>query len=259
MTEPDRGQSALPEPRTLQSGALAGALRAGFRDFRTAPLFGLFFSAVYVAGGWLMWAAAQAAGREWWLIPVVLGFPLFGPFAAIGLYEVSRRIEAGQRLAWSEILGVIFAQKDRQLPWMAAVILMLFLFWVFVAHTMFALFLGLTPAATTAGAGAIDFLFQGNGPWLLVIGTVVGAGFAGVLFAMSVVGLPVLLDREVDFISAIILSFRACVMNFWPMLAWGLTITASIAVGMAPMFVGLFVVLPVLGHASWHLYRALTD
>lgn len=259
MTEPDQGQSALPEPRALQPGALAGALRAGFRDFRTAPLFGLFFSAVYVAGGWLLWAAAQAVGREWWLIPVVLGFPLLGPFAAIGLYEVSRRIEAGQRLAWPEVLGVIFAQKDRQLPSMAAVILMLFLFWIFVAHTMFALFLGLTPAATTAGGGVIDFLFQGNGPWLLSVGTLVGAGFAGVLFAMSVVGLPVLLDREVDFISAIILSFRACLMNVGPMFVWGLTITLVIALGMAPLFLGLFVALPVLGHASWHLYRALTD
>ncbi|MEZ5886245.1 MAG: DUF2189 domain-containing protein [Paracoccaceae bacterium] len=259
MGEPETGGNALPEARSVGMAAIGAALGAGFRDFRKAPAFGLFFSAVYVLGGWLLLAVASAAGREWWLIPVVAGFPLLGPFTAVGLYEVSRRIEAGEPLDWPGVLGTIFRQKDRQLPSMTAVILVLFLFWVFVAHTLFALFLGLTPASVTAGAGPLDFLLQGKGPLMLMIGTLVGAGFAGVLFGMVLVGLPVLLDREVDFISAIILSFQAAVLNVWPMLAWGLTITAILLLGMAPLFLGLLVALPVLGHASWHMYRALTE
>jgi uncharacterized membrane protein len=259
MIDPDRGATALPDPCVLDRGAIAEVLKAGVCDFMNAPLFGLFFSAVYVSGGWLLYGVASAVGREWWLVPVVLGFPLFGPFAAIGLYEVSRRIEAGEALNWRAVLGVMLAQKDRQLPSMAMVILMLFLFWIFVAHTMFALFLGLTPASTTAGEGAFDFLLRGNGPLMLVIGTIVGAGFSAVLFAISVVGLPVLLDRDVDFISAIILSFRACALNLGAMVIWGGLIALLVALAMAPMFLGLFVVLPILGHASWHMYRRLTE
>ncbi|MCX8508686.1 MAG: DUF2189 domain-containing protein, partial [Rhodobacteraceae bacterium] len=114
MNELIRGADALPEPNQLAISAIGVALRGGLRDFLTAPLFGLFFSAVYVAGGLALWAVYMAAGREVWLIPVALGFPLLAPFAAIGLYEVSRRLEAGVPLRWGGILGVVFAQKDRQ-------------------------------------------------------------------------------------------------------------------------------------------------
>lgn len=247
----------LPEPVVLEARAIADALRAGFGDFRKAPLFGLFFSAVYVAGGWLLYLIATAAGREWWLIPVVAGFPLLGPVSAVGLYEVSRRIEAGAPLDWGAILGAVFRQKDRQLPAMTAIILVLFLFWIFVAHALFALFLGLTPSSVAAGGGAFDFLRYGQGPLMLAIGTLVGAGFAAVLFGMTVVGLPLLLDREVDFVSAIIVSFQAVLANPGPMICWGAAIAGLLVAGMVPMFLGLFVTLPVLGHASWHMYRRL--
>ncbi len=256
MAEPDEGSDARPEPQVLGAGAIAAVLAAGLGDFLRAPLFGLFFSAVYVAGGIALWGIAMRAGQEWWVIPMIAGFPLLAPFAAIGLYEVSRRLEAGERPSWRAVLGVVFAQKDRQLPSMAAIILLIFMFWLFVGHALFALFMGLTPASA-ASRGIVSYFLTGNGPLMLAIGTLVGAGFAGVLFGLSVVGLPVLLDREVDFISAIILSFQAVLANPLVMMLWGGLITLLLIAGMAPLFLGLFLVLPVLGHASWHMYRRL--
>lgn len=257
MTDNTTGPSALPEILIPEPGAIGRALRGGLRDFLKAPLFGLFFSAIYVAGGLVIWAVYAASGQEWWLIPVVVGFPLLAPFAAIGLYEVSRRIEAGEPLDWHGVLGVVFAQKDRQVPSMAMVVLLLFMFWVFVAHTIFALFMGLQ--AMTNVTSSLALLLEGNGPAMLAVGTIIGAGFAAVLFGITVVGLPMILDREVDFITAIITSFNAALANFGLMLRWGLLIAAALAAGMAPMFLGLFLVLPVLGHASWHMYRMLVS
>ncbi len=234
---------------------IADALSAGWRDFRRAPAFGLLFSAFYVLGGMAIAAVALASGREWWLIPFVLGFPLIAPFAAVGLYEVSRRIEAEEPLDWPAVIGVVFAQKDRQVPSMAMVILLLFMFWVFVAHTIFALFMGVS--ALTNVTSSAEILLTGRGFLMLLIGTLIGGGFAAVLFAFTVVGLPVLLEREVDFVTAIIASISAVAANSVVMAAWAAIIAVLLAVGMVPFFLGLFIALPVLGHASWHVYRRL--
>lgn len=248
---PDR----VPMAALIDFGVIRFVLAAGWRDFRRAPGFGLMFSAFYVAGGLVLASVAAAAGQEWWLMPFIVGFPLVAPFAAVGLYEVSRRLESGEPLVWREIMGVVFAQKDRQIPSMAMVILLLFMFWLFLAHTIFALFLG--PAAMTNVSTSLAILGSAQGIAMLVMGTAIGAGFAAVLFAITVVGLPLLLDREVDFITAIIASFGAVTANPLVMLGWGLTIALLMAIGMAPLFLGLFVVLPLLGHASWHMYREL--
>jgi len=253
----DGGPSAMPEIRDMPVALIPDVLRAGLRDFLRAPAFGIFFSAVYVLGGIVLWLVFSMNGREWWLVPFFLGFPLLAPFAAIGLYEVSRRIEAGEPLIWPAVLGVIFAQKDRQLPSMAVVILLLFMFWMFIAHMTFAMFLGLQ-AMTNVSTDPLGVLLSGNGPAMLLFGTVVGGAFALVLFAFTVVGLPLLLEREVDFISAIIVSVQAVVANPASMLIWAGAIAGLLFVGMLPLFLGLFIVLPVLGHASWHMYRHLT-
>ncbi len=255
MNTIEREAAALPEPNIIGMDAIPRALKGGLRDFLRAPGYGLFFSLFYVLGGLVIWQVYVASGQEWWVMPFVVGFPLLAPFAAIGLYEVSRRIEAGEPLVFGEIVGTVFAQRHRQVPSMAMVVLLLFMFWVFVAHTIFALFMGLS--AMTNVSQSLGFLMTGNGPMMLAIGTLIGAGFAGVLFSCTVVGLPLLLEREVDFISAIIVSFRAVFANLPVMIVWGIVIAALLAVGMVPMFVGLFVVLPILGHASWHMYREL--
>lgn len=247
--------SPLPEIQKIGIADIGPVLKAGWADFMRAPLFGLFFSAIYVLGGVILFQVYAAAGEEWWIIPVVLGFPLLAPFAAVGLYEVSRRIEAGLPLDWPEVLGVVVAQRRRQMPSIAMVIMLMFMFWVFVAHTIFALFMGLS--ALTNVSSSLAFLWSANGITMLLVGTLIGAGFAAVLFSITVVGLPLLLDKEVDFISAIILSIDTVRVNLGPLLVWAAVIAGLLFLGMAPMFLGLFVVLPVLGHASWHMYRKL--
>lgn len=256
MPDPGVNQpSEIAEPARIGMGAITTALAVGWRDFLRAPAFGLFFSAFYVAGGLVMAAIAFASGQEWWLIPFIVGFPLIAPFAATGLYEVSRRIEQGEPLIWREVMGTVFAQKDRQVPSMAMVILLMFMFWVFVAHTTFALFMGLS--ALTHITSSPEVLLSGNGLIMLVVGSIIGAGFAAALFSFTVVGLPLILDHEVDFITAIITSIQAVKLNPLVLGIWGLVIAVVLFAGIAPLFLGLFIALPVLGHASWHMYRQL--
>ena len=252
---PDDGPDEIPDPAHIGFDAIGASLRAGWRDFMRAPGYGLFFSAFYVLGGLVLTAVAAASGQEWWLMPFVVGFPLIAPFAAVGMYEVSRRLEAGAPLIWREVMGTVFAQKDRQLPSMAMVILLMFMFWVFVAHTTFALFMGVS--SLTNVTSSPEMLLQGRGLIMLLFGTLIGAGFAGVLFSFTVVGLPLLMDREVDFITAIITSIRAVAINPVVLAVWGVVIAAILFAGILPLFLGLFVALPVLGHASWHMYRRL--
>jgi uncharacterized membrane protein len=245
----------LPDVQGVSPSDIPAVLAAGWRDFMRAPVFGLFFSGFYVFGGIVLYLVFASAGQEWWLMPVIVGFPILAPFAAVGLYEVSRRLESGAPLVWREVLGVVFAQKDRQIPSMAMVVLLMFMFWVFVAHTIFALFMGLSALTNVTTSPAV--IFQGNGPIMLLVGSAIGAGFAAVLFSITVAGLPLLLDREVDFVSAMILSVRAVTTNFFAMAVWAGVIALLLFVAMVPIFLGLFVALPVLGHATWHMYRKL--
>lgn len=253
--DPDPGPDEIPDHALLCFDAIGQSLRDGWRDFMRAPAFGLFFAAFYVLGGLVLATVAFASGQEWWLLPFVLGFPLIAPFAAVGLYEVSRRIEADEPLIWREVLGVVIAQKDRQVPSMAMLILLMFMFWVFVAHTVFALFMGVSSLTNITSSPAM--MLEGRGLVMLGVGTLIGAGFAVVLFAITVAGLPLILDREVDLISAIIASVQAVAANLAVLLIWGLVIAAMLAIASLPLFLGLFIVLPVLGHASWHMYRRL--
>jgi uncharacterized membrane protein len=257
MSHPAPIAAHKPKVLILAPGDLRACLLAGWRDFTRAPMFGLFFAGVYVAGGWLIVYALTVSGQIWWTLPVAAGFPILGPFIACGLYEVSRRLEAGEPLSWRAVLGVIARQKDRQIPSIAVVVVVFFLFWNFLAHMIFALFLGLT--VMTNISSSFDVFLTVNGLTMLAVGTVIGAVFAGVLFALTVVSLPLLLDREVDFITAMITSVSVVQANPRRMLIWGLMIAVLLFAGIAIGFLGLFIVLPVLGHATWHLYRrALT-
>lgn len=243
--------SVIPEPQAIAISDLFDVLRAGFADFKRAPIYGLAFSLVYVVGGIILYAVFLASGQSWWFIPVAVGFPLLAPFAATGLYEVSRRLEANERLDWPGILGCVLAQKDRQVPSMAMVIMLAFMFWVFVAHTTFALFFGLQPITSSTA----DMLLSPTGLTMLAVGGLVGGAMAAIMFALTVISLPLLLHREVDFITAMITSVRVVLTNLVPMALWALIISGLLFMAMLPAFLGLFLVLPVLGHATWHLYR----
>ncbi|TGD45215.1 DUF2189 domain-containing protein [Pseudotabrizicola sediminis] len=247
------GANPASDIAELDLSDLRAALAAGWQDFCRAPMYGMLFSSVYVAAGWLITYALLAKGQVWWTIIAGAGFPILGPFIACGFYEVSRRLEAGQALDLAGVAGVVFSQKDRQIPSMAAVVVVFFLFWNFLGHMIFAVFLG--NATMTNITSSLAVFQTAEGLMMLVVGTAVGAGFAGTLFALTVVSLPYLLDREVDFITAMITSFSVVTQNPGVMLVWGLLIAGLLFAGMALGFLGLFVVLPVLGHATWHLYR----
>jgi uncharacterized membrane protein len=247
--------SPLPEIGELTIAHLRSALWAGLADFRRAPHFGLFFSAVYVLGGFAMvWLGA---GHVTWTLATSLGFPLAAPFAAVGLYEVSRRLETDQPLEWRAVLGVVWAERNRQIPWMGAIIVIYFLFWTFLAHMIFALFMGLSTITNISGSW--DMFLTSQGLTMIAVEMAVGGVLAFLLFAMTVMSLPLMLEKEVDFISAMLLSIRTVSENPAVMALWALIIAVLTILALAPYFLGLFIVLPVLGHATWHLYRAGLD
>jgi len=247
--------SKVPDIRDMAMADLGRALAAGWRDFRHKPMMGLFFANVYVMGGWAIYWFLFVTGQEWWAIPLTVGFPLLGPFLAVGLYEVSRRLEAGQT-QWrrNDIFGVIWRQKARQLPMMSWVIIVYFLFWSFFAHMLFALFLG--PSALTNVTSSYSYLLEPEGLTMLLVGSAFGAVFALVLFALTVVSLPLLLDKELDFVTAMLTSVGVVRHNPGVMLTWAAIVAGLTFAGMAAFLFGLYLVLPVLGHATWHVYRA---
>ncbi|PXW70684.1 putative membrane protein [Loktanella sp. PT4BL] len=237
--------------RQLTLSDITAVLRAGVRDFRRAPQFGLFFSAVYVVGGFLLiWVGA---GHVSWTLATSLGFPLVAPFAAAGLYEVSRRMEAGQPLEWRAILGIVWNERTRQLPWLGAIIVIYFLFWTFLAHMIFALFMGLS--TMTNISESLEVFLTPSGLMMIAVELGVGAVLAFLLFSMTVVSLPLVLDREVDFVTAMLTSMKAVRENLFVMLVWAMIISVLSLLALLPWFLGLMVVLPILGHATWHLYR----
>lgn len=249
----DRPHGA-PEFHKITLATLALALRLGWRDMVAAPKFGVLFALPYIAGGLAFVWITQVTGQSYWLIFAALGFPLFAPLASVGLYEVSRRRKGGQPLDWGPILGVIVRQRSGQLPWLSAVVVVIFLFWFFLGHMIFALFLGLS--TMTNISSSFDVYLTQDGLTMLAVGSAVGAVFAFVSYAVSVMGIPMLLDREVDFMTAMLTSFQVVLDNLIVLMVWAALIAVLTALAMVPVFFGLLIVFPLLGHASWHLYHA---
>jgi len=244
----------MPEVNALSFDDLNFCLRKGIADFRQAPVFGLFFGGVYAFGGIFIIQSLFVWERVWLIYPVVIGFPLIGPFAAVGLYEVSRRLVNGLPLAWNGILSVIWQQSGRELRWMAFVMLFIFWIWMYQVRLLLALFLG------NVSIDNWDKFFQiiTTTPqgWIFVgVGHVVGAFLALFLFSVTVVSIPLLLERDLDFITAMITSVKAVFESPVVMLSWGVFVTLAVLLAFIPAFLGLLVVLPVLGHTTWHIYK----
>jgi len=247
----------VPEMGAVRVDMLGAALRRGWADMRQAPGYAVIFAGVYVVVGLILAWITLATGKSYWLIFAAVGFPLVGPFAAVGFYEVSHRLSEGRALVASEIFAVIAHQRRRQLPSICAIIIMVFLFWFFLAHMIFALFLGLS--TMTNVSSSLEIYFTPEGLSMLAVGSGVGAIFALLLYSLTVVALPMLLDREVDFVTAMITSLRIVVENPVPMLIWAALIAGLTFLAMLPAFLGLFFVLPLLGHATWHLYKLICE
>ncbi|MDZ7603283.1 MAG: DUF2189 domain-containing protein [Hoeflea sp.] len=251
---PGGSRVGAPVLRTITLEDVKASLRDGWADFLAHPGFGLFFGGIYMLGGLAILGFLNSIGAPWMIIPLAIGFPLLGPFVAVGLYEISRRRHEGEPVTRKGVLAQVFYQRERQLGWMAFVVMFIFWVWVYQVRLLLALFLGFKSFSSWDRFTAI-VLYTPEGWGFLVVGTLVGGILALVLFSTTVISLPMLAEREVDFVTAMITSVAAVVKNPVPMLGFGFIVGVLTLVALLPAFAGLLVVLPVLGHATWHLYR----
>ena len=244
----------MPEVKALSFSDIFACFQQGISDFRHAPFFGLFFGGIFAFGGLLIIQSMYVWEKGWMIYPLVIGFPLIGPFAAVGLYEVSRRRSEDLPLRWNEILRVVSLQTSREIPWMAFVMLFIFWVWIYQVRLLLALFLG-RMSFTSFGSFFEIITTTPQGLTFIIVGHVVGACFALFMFSVTVISIPLLLDRDVDFITAMITSIKTVVASPVVMLSWGVFVTLAVMFSFLPLFLGLLIVLPVLGHTTWHLYK----
>lgn len=243
-----------PGVRALTDADLRAALRAGWQDVLASRTDAMVAILVYPAIGIALFAAGLHLALLHLLFPLAAGFALLGPVAAVGLYEISRRREAGQPADWRQALAVV------QSPSFGAVVVLglylagLFLAWMLTARLIHAMTLG-----DTIPASMVDFARQvfatADGWTMIVVGIAVGFVFALVALAISVVSFPLLIDRHVGVPMAVVTSVRVLRHSPRVVLTWGAIVAAALVVGSVPFFLGLVIVLPWLGHATWHLYR----
>ncbi|WP_282119741.1 DUF2189 domain-containing protein [Ruegeria atlantica] len=247
-------QQAMPEVNTLTAADISASLKAGLADFLARPVMSGFFGLFYAIFGILFVWCLVWLGKIWMIIPAAVGFPLVAPFAAAGFYEMSRRMQNNEDFGWSDILTVMANQRKREMGWMAFVTL--FIFWVWTYQIRLWLAITLQNASFSDFDRFLNIVFFTPQGWtFLVIGTCVGALLSAVLFSVTVVAMPMLLDRETNFISAMITSVRVVTGNPVVMLSWAAIISVTMLLSMLPAFLGLIFTLPILGHTTWHLYQ----
>ena len=231
-------------------------LAAGWRDLRAAGNVSLAYGGAVVAASAILLLGLLAAGHIALALPLAAGFLLVAPVLAAGLYETSRRVAAGQPPTLRAAAGA-FRANASQIGLMGLVLLLIHLAWVRIAILLFTLFVGDSGADWNRLVG--DVLLSSRGLPLLVVGSVIGGILAVVTFVFSAVSIPMLLDRDVNVFTAIATSVAAVRANPWTMALWAAIIVACTAFGLATLTLGLAVVLPILGHASWHAYRDLVE
>jgi len=252
----DTIHSPAPAVRRIGISDLREALVKGFADFEAYRTDVLFLGVIYAVAGLVLARIAFSMDLLPLLFPLASGFAIVGPFAAIGLYEMSRLREMGSEAKWSNAFDVFRAPAVGAISILGLVLMITFGLWLAAAWGIYLSTFG--PAPITSLTQFIHDVFRTPGGQLMtVVG--IGVGFLFALFAMtiSIVSFPLLLDRDVGLDTAIRTSIRAVAANPGPMAVWGLIVAGGLVLGSIPLFVGLIVVLPVLGHATWHLYKAL--
>lgn len=245
-----------PQVRRITVDDVRDALRRGAQDFSAVPSHAVFLVIIYPVVGLLLGFTTANVDLMPLFFPLAAGFALLGPVAAIGLYEMSRRRERGEEVSAADALSVTRSPAFPAVVELASLLAVLFIAWLIAAMVIFRLTIGTAPADGFGGF-IRQVLSTPEGWTLIVVGNAVGFLFALAAFALGAVSFPLLLDRNVSLRVAIGTSFRAIQANPWPMAVWGLCIAVLMVLGSLPFFIGLAVVLPVLGHATWHMYRAL--
>ncbi|MDB5474383.1 MAG: hypothetical protein JWP99_1686 [Devosia sp.] len=248
----------MPVIRTIHMADLIAALRQGMADFWERPSHYVMLVLIYPIIGIVL--TVWMNGFQTWplLYPLVGGFALIGPFAALGLYEISRRREQGLDSNWSHAFGVLRSPAIGSIAAVGVMLFVLFTLWLTAAQALYESLFGSSPPQTLSGLLAQVFGEPG-GITLLLVGSMLGALFALVTLCTTVIAFPLLLDRDVGAFVAVETSFRAVLANPGPMLAWGIIVGAGLFLGALPLFVGLAVVIPIFGHATWHLYRKVVE
>lgn len=252
---PQAGESARrPVIRRIGFADLKDALARGIDDFAACRTDVLFLCIVYPIAGLVLARFAFHYELLPLLFPLASGFALIGPVAAVGLYEMSRERERGLDASWADAFGMIRSPSFGAILILGLLLLAIFLLWLAAAYLIYLATLGPVPPASAAAF--LSDVFTTAAGWTMIgVGVGVGFLFALLVLAISVVSFPLLLDRDVGVGAAISTSVRAVMANPGPMAAWGLIVAAGLAIGSIPLFLGLIVVMPVLGHATWHLYR----
>ena len=244
--------------RTLSLADLKDALAKGIDDFSAMPSHAVFLCIIYPIAGLVLGRLAIGYDVLPLLFPLMAGFALIGPLAAIGLYEMSRRREQGLDISWRHILDVRHRPTFGAIVTLGVLLMAIFLIWIAVAQAIYVATFGYLPAASMP-----DFLRQvlttPQGWTLIVVGNGVGFLFAVLVLTISVVSFPLLIDRDVGAAGAIVTSVRVVLANPVIMAAWGFVVALLLVVGSIPLLFGLAVVMPVLGHATWHLYRRAVE
>ncbi len=245
---------AHPEVRQISYSDVLDALRLGLADFWEKPSHYVFLCLIYPIVGAVLLTWTSGGNVVQLIYPLLTGFALLGPIAGIGLYEISRRRELGLDTSWHHALEVRQSPAIPAIMTVGLLLLVLFVAWMFAAQTLYTALFGAGPPASILGFVG-DVLTTQRGWTLIIVGNAVGLVFALVVLCTTVIAFPLLLDRDVGVYSAIQTSIRVVQANPGPMIFWGIVVAVALLIGTIPLLVGLAIVIPVLGHTTWHLYR----
>lgn len=254
LTSPGGATTTAPVIRHIGYDDLGASLRSGWEDFKATPSHAVILCLIYPVLGFVIARMVLGYAVLPLLFPLAAGFALIGPFAAIGLYELSRRRENGEDASVWHAFEVLKAPSIGAMLAVGALLFVLFGVWIATAQTIYVSIFGYTPASDIPNF-LQSVLTTPRGWMLILVGCGVGFLFALAALCISVVSFPLMLERHAGAGDAIVTSLRAVAANPGPMAAWGLIVAVLLAIGSLPFFLGLTVVVPVLGHATWHLYR----